>query len=115
MPAQKVVRNAGDANDPYSYLAVCVFAQVFRDIASYYAQAGTKEDRQEGYRSIKWVKKMSGNFRVLSGVYPASLEIFHQKCIKLINDIKQNERLRVRLLDPSFGENGEGDTEMVQG
>jgi hypothetical protein len=98
MPALKTIRNAGEASDPYVYLATCIFDQIFRDIASYYSQVGTKEDRQEGYRAIKWLKNMEGNFRVLSSISPDTMETFHQKCIRRINEIKSNERLRQEIL-----------------
>jgi len=108
MPAIKTIRNAGNATDPFSYMAACVWDQIFRDIASYYSQVGTKEDRQEGYRAIKWIKGMKGNFSLLAGISDELLETFHQKCIKRINDLKSSERLRQQFLLSSREELIEG-------
>jgi hypothetical protein len=82
-------------DDPYCKIALKVFAQVFRDIYCYFNQTGTAEEIKEGYKSLKWIRKMEGNFQLLAGAAPISLPEFHQKCLKKIINIKNNARYRL--------------------
>ena len=82
-------------DDPYCKIALRVFAQVFRDIYCYFNQCGTLEEMKEGYKSLRWVFRMEGNFRLLAGAAPISLPLFHQKCLKKIIQIKDDARRRI--------------------
>ena len=74
--------------DPYAFLTLNFFLEVFRTIKCYYFNQGTIEDKLEGRDNIQWIRKMRGNFRILATAYNGELEDFHQECIKKINEIK---------------------------
>jgi hypothetical protein len=76
--------------DPYSLLALNVFLEAFRDIECYFKGLGTFEERIEGKKSVDWIRKMKGNFRILalaSNQY--STEQFHDLCVRKINQLKK--------------------------
>ena len=75
--------------NPYCYLAICVFFQAFSDIKTYFSGECTPEEAEEAKRTIRWIKKMEGNFRVLAGGTDIPLDNFHQMCLWKINDIKK--------------------------
>lgn len=76
--------------NPYSLLALNVFLEAFRDIENYFKNQGSLEERIEGKKSIRWMREMKGNFKILAGSTTGySIEEFHQLCIKKINDIKR--------------------------
>lgn len=82
-------------DDPYRILALNVFLEAFRDIEYYYLGRGSPEERMEGKKSIEWIRKMKGNFRILAiAGGERSIETFHQNCIKKINDIKREAYLK---------------------
>jgi hypothetical protein len=83
--------------DPYCYVALASMRQTFRDIESYYMGDGTPEERKEGKRSIDWIRKMQGNFRLFSSATEMPLENFHQACIEQINFIKTKAYARQQL------------------
>jgi len=95
MEDDKVLRDASKAKDPYRYMAICVFDQVFKDIAAYFFQRGTKEEIKSGKRSLNWVIKMRGNFRLLAGATNQPLDNFYQMCVWKISEIKKNARFRI--------------------
>ena len=74
--------------DPYSFLALNVFNESFRTIELYFKGEGSDEERIDGRESLKWMKKMSGNFRILAAATSIPLDEFHQMCIWKINEIK---------------------------
>jgi len=76
-------------DNPYKLLALNVFLETFRNIESYYKGAGTIEERIEGRRAIRWIRRMEGNFRILAIASEQSLEMFHDRCLKKINDIRR--------------------------
>lgn len=81
----------GDENS-YCYLAINVFRQVFRDVECYFTGHGTKDEISEGRKSIPWVRKMKGNFRILASASGKPLNEFHQMCLWKINDIRAKAR-----------------------
>ena len=77
-------------NNPYSLLALNVFLEAFRDIECYLKEDGSLDERVEGKKSIDWIRKMKGNFKILAGSTDKySIEEFHQLCIRKINQIKK--------------------------
>lgn len=75
--------------DPRALLALNVFFETFRNIESYYMGEGSIEERLEGKRGIKWIRKMEGNFKILATASGMSVERFHTLCLEHINDIKR--------------------------
>lgn len=75
--------------DPYSYLALSVIYQAFKDIKSYFRGDGTPEERKEGKKSVRWIKRMEGNFRAFAAAADMPLQEFHQLCLLKINEIKR--------------------------
>lgn len=75
--------------DPYCYLAICVFDQAFNDIKLYFSGEGTPEEQEEGKKTIRWIKRLEGNFRILAGGTDISLDNFHQMCLWKIGNIKK--------------------------
>jgi hypothetical protein len=76
--------------DPYSLLALNVFLEAFRDIECYFNGIGSYEERLEGKKSINWMRKMEGNFRVLSlAADYYSTEEIHALCMRKINQIRK--------------------------
>ena len=75
--------------DPYAYLAINVFDQAFKDIKNYFSGGCTPEETEVAKKTIRWIKRMEGNFRILAGGTDLPLDNFHQMCIWKINDIKK--------------------------
>jgi len=99
---KKYNRSLIKVDDPYSFLALNVISQAFEDIRSYFFQEGLPEEIKEGSKSIGWITKMEGNFRLFAGVTKMPLEKFHQLCLAKINQIKREaycERLRMAKKD----------------
>jgi hypothetical protein len=86
----KFCRSSRNIEDIYVYLALNILNQAFEDIQSYYAHHGTKEQIAEGKRSLKWIRHMEGNFKVivnvLSNHYNLQPDRIHQMCLKAINE-----------------------------
>lgn len=79
--------------DPYSFLAITVLEEAFRNIKAYYTRRGTKEELLEGRKSLRWMRRMEGTFKLVAAASGRPIESFHQKCLWKINEIK-NEALK---------------------
>lgn len=107
-------RSSVRVDDPYCFLAINIFDEIFRTIECYFYQTGTEEEITEGKRSIRWIKRMEGNFKQLALASGLPLDKFHQLCIWKINKIKQAAYEKYTM-DKELGEGtqgGEGNIEM---
>jgi hypothetical protein len=82
--------------DPYSLLALNVFLEAFRDIECYFNGIGSDEERLEGKKSIRWMRKMKGNFRILALAADYSTEEIHSLCIRKINQLREQAYKNVK-------------------
>ena len=83
--------------DPYSLLALNVFLEAFRDIECYFNGIGSDEERLEGKKSIRWMRKMKGNFRILAlAADYYSTEEIHSLCIRKINQLREQAYKNVK-------------------
>lgn len=103
--------------DPYSLLALNVFLEAFRDIECYFNGIGSDEERIEGKKSVEWMRRMKGNFRILALAGDSySTEEFHDLCVRKINQLKKEayERCQLRKQNRESSESREGDSSLVQ-
>ena len=75
-------------SNPYRLLALNVLDEAFRTIKCYFMNKGSKEELDEGRKSIRWIRRMEGNYKIIAGASGFSLAEFHQMCIWKINSIK---------------------------
>lgn len=102
--------------DPYSLLALNVFLEAFRDIECYFNGIGSDEERVEGRKSIAWMRKMKGNFRILALASEGySTEEFHDLCVRKINQLKKEAYARQQVLRQAkpCQASGEGNPSLV--
>ena len=85
----KYSKSSVRVENPYSFLALNIFREAFRDIECYYKGQGNVEERVAGKESIEWIRKMKGNFKILAGSTKYSIEEIHQFCMRKINEIKK--------------------------
>jgi hypothetical protein len=85
----KYSKSSVRTENPYCFLALNVFGECFRTIECYFKRDGNEEELKDGKKSLRWIKKMQGNFRILAGAAPMPIDEFHQLCIWKINDIRQ--------------------------
>ena len=84
--------------DPHGILALNIFLEAFKDIECYFKGEGTIAERIEGKKSIDWIRKMKGNFKILAiAARPYTIEEFHELCLKKINSIKSNAYAKRRM------------------
>jgi hypothetical protein len=86
---RKFTRLSTRIENPYSFLALNVFYEAFRTIECYFNQEGSKEEIEEGKKSLDWMIKMRGNFQTLARATNLPLDKFHQLCIWKINKIRK--------------------------
>ena len=81
-------RSSNDIGDPYAFMALATIRQAFQDIECYFSKHGSREAILEGKKSIEWMRKMKGNFILLSSATHMPIETFHQSCMEQINFIR---------------------------
>jgi hypothetical protein len=84
-------------DDPYSFIALQVIRQAFREIRCYYYHRGREDEIRSGYEAINWIIKMKGNYRLYAQVTHLPLEKFHQLSLAKINTIKKDAYARYRV------------------
>lgn len=76
--------------DPYSYLALHVFRQAFRDIEAYYTGKGRQDEIAGGKDALAWIFNMKGTYRTMCLCSDLPVEKLHQLCLHKIHVIKEH-------------------------
>lgn len=78
------------AADPYSLLMLFVFNQAIMDITAYFGGTGNCTTRKSGREAVTWIKYMRGTFPWVAIAANEALEVFHQKSLNLVWEIKNS-------------------------
>lgn len=86
--------DSDDITYNYQLMVTAFFLQAKHDIRCYFCRQGTPEERNEGKKSLVWIKKMRGNFTTFASALGMPVEKFHQLLLDDISEIKNYARSR---------------------